>query len=258
MIGRIMLLSQKLEQDGFYSGRDWPSMSCKKCVSKRSWRPSASVSITAATSTQWTRRTNGQKLGKKCFRVVRFSSKKCAALLLPPDDDGLLWRVFPLSQHSVAEKRVLRLVFRSNYIFPIFIFDKFRWKKLLRTDFRVFRKNFWIDPKPGNHDFFFSFFSSSFKKTDFIFSLKFVFQPPTWFSLRWLTWIAKSLTLRRTGFILATNLVTFWLLFWRDLNFATTFSKRRFFCENKNETTEESEIPVDIKAPRKLLSVSLK
>ena len=151
-----MLLSPKLEQDGeFFSGRDWPSMSCKKCVSKRSWRPSTSVSvsITAATSTQWIRRTNGQKLGKKCFRVVRFSSKKCVGLLLP-DDDGLLWRVFPLSQHSVAEKRVLRLVFRSNYIFPIFIFDKFRWKKLLWTDFRVFRKNFWFDPKPGNHDFF--------------------------------------------------------------------------------------------------------
>ena len=252
-----MLLSPKLEQDGFYSGRDWPSMSCKKCVSKRSWRPSASVSITAATSTQWIRRTNGHKLGKKCFRVVRFSAKKCVGLLLP-DDDGLLWRVFPLSQHSVAEKRVLRLVFRSNYIFPTFIFDKFRWKKLLRTDFRVFRKNFWIDPKPGNHDFFSLSSLLRSRKLILFFSLKFVFQPPTWFSLRWLTWIAKSLTLRRTGFILATNLVTFWLLFWRDLNFATTFSKRRFFCENKNETTEESEIPVDIKAPRKLLSVSLK
>ena len=198
-----MLLSPKLEQDGFYSGRDWPSMSCKKCVSKRSWRPSASVSITAATSTQWIRRTNGQKLGKKCFRVVRFSAKKCVGLLLP-DDDGLLWRVFPLSQHSVAEKRVLRLVFRSNYIFPIFIFDKFRWKKLLRTDFRVFRKNFWIDPKPGNHDFFSLSSLLRSRKLILFFSLKFVFQPPTWFSLRWLTWIAKSLTWR----------VIFWRQIW--------------------------------------------
>ena len=74
---------------------------------------------------------------------------------------------------------------------------------------------------------FFSFFSSSFKKTDFIFFSEICFSASDVIFVEMTHLNCKISDV--TGFILATNLVTFWLLFWRDLNFATTFSKRRFF-----------------------------